>query len=178
MIFDATCTYLVERGFGRYLSKNEMKRKLREFDDMGLVRQVNNTSDRLEFICHCCSCCCGFLSALKKYDNPRAFTRSSFLPARDLEKCVGCGICANERCPVEAIEMIDAIPVGKVERCIGCGLCATGCPEDAIHMERSVDMPKPPANYMELGLRLLQEKEKVGKFIEVNTPQFGRKERR
>ena len=170
MLFDATCTYLVERGFGRYLSKDEMKRKLQEFDDMGLVRQVNNTSDRLEFICHCCSCCCGFLKALKNYDNLRAFTRSSFLPVRDLEKCVGCGICADERCPVEAIEMIDEKPVVKVERCIGCGLCATGCPEDAIHMERSLDMPEPPANYMELGLRLLQEKEKLEKFIKVNTP--------
>jgi hypothetical protein len=37
-------------------------------------------------------------------------------------------------------------------------------------MERSVDIPEPPANYMELGLRLLQEKGKLEKFMEVNTP--------
>ena len=171
MLFDATCTYLVERGFGRYISKDEMKQKLLEFDDMGLVRQVNNTSDRLEFICHCCSCCCRHLSALKDYDNPRTFTRSAFLPVRDLEKCVSCRICADERCPVKAIEMIDGKPDVKVERCIGCGLCATGCPQDAIRMERSVDTPKPPANYMELGLRLLKEKGKLEKFMEVNTPE-------
>ncbi len=137
---------------------------------MGLVRQVNNTSDRLELICHCCSCCCGFLSALKDYDNPRAFTRSAFLPVRDHEKCVGCGICANERCPVKAIEMIDEKPVLKIERCIGCELCSTGCTQDAILMKRSADIPEPPANYMELGLRLLQEKGKLEKFMEVNTP--------
>lgn len=170
MLFGATCTYLVERGFGRYISKDEMKKKLLEFDDMGLVRQVNNTSDRLEVICHCCSCCCGLLSALNDYDNPRAFTRSAFLPVRDLEKCVGCGICADERCPVKAVEMIDKKPVVKIERCIGCGLCATGCPQDAIRMERSLDIPEPPANFMELGLRLLQEKGKLEKFMEVNTP--------
>ena len=53
---------------------------------------------------------------------------------------------------------------------IWCGLCATGCPQDAILMERSVDIPEPPANYMELGLRLLQEKGKLEKFMVVNTP--------
>ena len=173
MHFGATCTYLVERGFGRYLSKDEMKQKLKEFDEMGLVRQVNNTSDRLEIICHCCSCCSGFLSALKDYDNPRAFTRSAFLPVRDLDKCIGCGICANERCPMQAIDMIDEKPVVKIERCIGCGLCSTGCPQDAIRMERSVDVPEPPSSYMDLGLRLLQEKGKLGKFMEVNTPKSG-----
>ena len=142
MIFVATCTYLVERGFGRYLSKDEMKQKLIEYDGLGLVRQVNNTADRLEFICHCCSCCCEFLSALNDYNNPRAFTRSAFLPVRDVEKCAGCGICADERCPVEAIEMIDKKPVLKIERCIGCGLCSTGCPEDAISMERHANIPE------------------------------------
>ena len=170
MLFGSTCTYLVERGFGRFISKDEMKQKLQEFDDMGLVRQVNNTSDRLEILCHCCSCCCGFLSALKDYDNPRAFTRSAFLPVIDLKKCVGCGICADERCPVKAIEVIDEKAIVKDERCIGCGLCATGCQQDAILMKRSVDIPPPPTNYMELGLRLLQEKGKLKKFMEVNTP--------
>lgn len=174
MIFGATCTYLVERGFGCYLSKDEMKQKLAEFDELGLVRQANNTADRLEFICHCCSCCCEFLTALKNYNNPRALARSAFIPARDAEKCVGCGICANDRCPVEAIEMIDKEPVLRIERCIGCGLCSTGCPEDAIRMERAADVPEPPANYMDLGLRLLQEKGNLEKFIEVNTPMIRR----
>jgi electron transport complex protein RnfB len=169
MLFGATCTYLVERGFGRYLTKEEMKQKLIEFDDMGLVRQANNTSDRLEFVCHCCSCCCEFLSAVRDYDNPRALTRSAFLPVRDQEKCIGCGICANERCPIKAIEMVDEKPVITIEKCIGCGLCSTGCPQDAIRMERSVNIPNIPENYMDLGLRLLQEKGKLDKFMEVNT---------
>lgn len=171
MLFDTTCTYLVEHGFGRYLTKDEMKKKLREFDEMGLVRQVNNTSDRLEILCHCCSCCCRILSALKDYNNPRVLTRSAYIPVRDLEKCIGCGICADERCPVDAIQMDEEKPVVIIERCIGCGLCSTGCPQAAIRMERSVDIPEPPASYMDLGLRLLQEKGKMEKFIEVNTPQ-------
>ena len=170
MVFDSTCTFLVERGFARYLTKEEMKLKLREFDEMGLVRQVNNTRDRLEILCHCCSCCCGFLRALNELRNPRALTRSAFLPARDLGECVGCGICADERCPVKAIEMIDEKAVVNVERCIGCGLCASGCPNDAICMERCIEVPEPPANVSELGMRILQDQGKLEAFMETMTP--------
>jgi formate hydrogenlyase subunit 6/NADH:ubiquinone oxidoreductase subunit I len=170
MVFGATCTYLVERGFARYITKDEMKEKLNEFDELGLVRQVNNTRDRLELVCNCCSCCCGLLTALTEVGNPRAFTRSAYLPVTDMDKCDGCGTCADERCPMEARLMVDERPVLNVERCIGCGVCATGCPNDAIRMERSADVPDPPENYMDLGLRLLQEKGALEKFIEVNTP--------
>ena len=170
MVFGSTCTYMVERGFARYITKDEMKQKLQEFDELGLVRQVNNTRDRLELVCNCCSCCCGLLTALTEVGNPRAFTRSAYLPVTDMDKCEGCGTCADERCPMEARVMVDERPVLNVKRCIGCGVCATGCPIDAIRMERSAEVPEPPANYMELGLRLLQEKGALEKFIEVNTP--------
>jgi Pyruvate/2-oxoacid:ferredoxin oxidoreductase delta subunit len=170
MLFDATCTFLVERGFARYLTKEEMKQKVQEFDEMGLVRQVNNTRDRLEILCHCCSCCCGFLRALNQSGNTRAITRSAFLPSRNLEKCVGCGICADERCPVKAIEMIDEKPVVDTERCIGCGLCATGCPNDAIEMVRSLEIPEPAANVSELGLRMLEDQGKLEAFMDTMKP--------
>ena len=121
MVFDATCTYLVERGFARYLAKDEMKQKLREFDDAGLVRQVNNTRDRLEFVCHCCSCCCRLLSALTEFSNPRIMTKSAFLPITDFDKCQGCGTCADERCPMAARMMVDdwlrPMRYGMPERC-------------------------------------------------------------
>jgi formate hydrogenlyase subunit 6/NADH:ubiquinone oxidoreductase subunit I len=65
--------------------------------------------------------------------------------------------------------MIDERPALTIEKCIGCGLCSTGCPNDAIRMERSVEVPEPPANYMEMGMRLLQEKGKLEDFIKVNT---------
>jgi len=169
MVFDATCTYLVERGFARYLAKDEMKQKLREFDDAGLVRQVNNTRDRLEFVCHCCSCCCRLLSALTEFSNPRIMTKSAFLPVTDFDKCQGCGTCADERCPMAARMMVDEKPVLNVEKCIGCGLCATGCPNDAIRMERTAEVSEPPADYIELGMRLLQEKGKLEEFLKVNT---------
>ena len=112
---------------------------------------------------------CYMLRALTEYGNPRAFTRSAYLPARDLEKCVGCGICADERCPMKAIAMVDKKPMVDFDKCIGCGVCASGCPHDAIRMERTAEVPEPPANTMEMGMRLLQEKGKLEGFIKLNT---------
>ncbi|MCK8815858.1 RnfABCDGE type electron transport complex subunit B [Natroniella sulfidigena] len=44
--------------------------------------------------------------------------------------CFGCTICAK-KCPVDAIEMEDNLPVVDTEGCIGCGVCVKNCPTDA-----------------------------------------------
>lgn len=52
----------------------------------------------------------------------------------DDDKCSACGICAEERCRVNAIETDgDSFSIVK-SKCIGCGLCATTCPEDAVSL--------------------------------------------
>ena len=170
MVFDETCTFLVNRGFARYLTKEEMKQKAREFNKAGLVLQVNNTRDRLDMVCNCCSCCCGPLRAVREFGNPRAITRSPFIPVWEMEHCDGCGICAEERCPMKAIGMVEGKPVWQFDRCIGCGLCATGCPNGAIHLKREAEIPEPPANIMEMGMQMLQARGKFQAFLEIMTP--------
>lgn len=170
MVFDETCTFLVNRGFARYLSKEELKQKAREFNQAGLVLQVNNTRDRLDYICNCCPCCCGFLRILKGFDKPRVITRSAFIPVWDMVNCQGCGRCAEERCPMKAIMMVEEKPIFQIDRCIGCGLCVTGCPSTAIHLERDAKVPEPPANTMELGMQMLQDRGRFEAFLKVMTP--------
>ena len=99
MLFDDTCTYLVDRGFARYIEKDEMKRLLREFDELGLVHNVNNSQDKLQFICNCCPCCCGFLRGVLELDVPNWLATSGFLARVDEELCNGCAIC-EDRCPM------------------------------------------------------------------------------
>ena len=170
MVFDETCTFLVDRGFARYLSKEELKQKAREFNEAGLVLQVNNTRKRLDYICNCCPCCCNFLMTLRDVNQPRMITRSAFIPVWEMTNCQGCGRCAEERCPMKAIMMVEGKPIFQIERCIGCGLCATGCPNKAIHLERDATVPDPPADILEMGMQMLQARGKFEAFLEVMTP--------
>ena len=170
MLFDETCTYLVEHGVGRYLTKDEMKEKLRECDEAGLVHQINNVQERLTFVCNCCTCCCGLLRMSLEWGNLPVFSGSGFVPVVDAELCTGCGICADERCPVQAIEVVDDTAVVHEDLCIGCGLCVTGCPEEALRLEKVEDFSEPPQTTGEMGMKILQEKGKLEAFVEVLKP--------
>jgi NAD-dependent dihydropyrimidine dehydrogenase PreA subunit len=165
MLFDDTCTFLVERGMGRILTKEALKRKLREFDQYGLVHQVNNSKDRLTLICNCCPCCCGLLKALTEFKNPHVIASSGFVPQIDPDRCTGCGVCAEQRCPMKAISIVDGRAVVAAEPCIGCGLCASGCPEEVVILVRREKVSEPAPSVRDMGLAILEEKGKLADFL-------------
>lgn len=164
MVFDESCKYLVDRGFARYITKDEMKQKLREFDEAGLVHNVNNSQDKLQFICNCCPCCCGFMRAVREFHAPNFLASSGFVARVDEDLCSGCAIC-EDRCPVEAIEIVDEAPVVDLARCIGCGLCVTGCDTDAMELARRESMPDTPETMRDFGLRVLNARGKLEEFL-------------
>jgi len=66
------------------------------------------------------------------------------LPKVDVNKCIGCGGCANA-CPARLIRVIDKDQFTRVlvflyERCTFCGRCAEVCPEGAIEMTREFEL--------------------------------------
>ena len=168
MVFDDACDFLVERGFARYLTRDEMKARLRELDEAGLVHQVNNSQDKLTLICNCCPCCCHLLRAATEFGNPFAIGASGFVPVVDADVCVGCATCADERCPMGAMTVGEVAAVDEA-LCIGCGLCATGCPEKALTLRRREGVPEPAATTRDMGLKILGDKGKLEAFIELNT---------
>ncbi|MBU1671362.1 MAG: 4Fe-4S binding protein [Actinobacteria bacterium] len=170
MVFDGACDFLVEHGFARYITKDEMKRMLRELDEAGLVHQVNNSRDKLSLICNCCPCCCHLLRSLTEFDNPSVLVSSGFLPEVDPDVCVGCGTCADQRCVMGAILVVDDLATVEPARCIGCGLCVTGCPERALTLVRREGVPEPAATGRDVGLAILSEKGKLEDFIRLNSP--------
>lgn len=170
MLFDDTCDYLVERGFARHITKEEMKRKLIEFDEAGLVHQVNNAQDRVTFICNCCPCCCGLLRSKFEFGNPNVFNASGFVAECDKDSCTQCGICADDRCPVEAIEMDEAGPDIDEAKCLGCGLCVTGCNEEAMKMVRRSERKEPAPTNKDMGITVLMEQGKLEAFMPYVNP--------
>ena len=105
-----------------------------------------------------------------QWGNPPVFTSSGFAPVVDGDLCNGCGTCADERCPVGAIKVVEDKASVDLERCIGCGLCVSGCPNEALRLEPVSGFAEPPATTSEMGLRILQEKGKLESFLEVLKP--------
>jgi electron transport complex protein RnfB len=168
MVFDSKCDFLVERGFAREITKDEMKSILRDMDKAGLVHQVNNAQDRLTMICNCCPCCCHLLRGLIEFGNASVLVNSGFVPVVDVESCAGCATCADERCPMGAIEVVDEIATVDEAKCIGCGLCVTGCPSEALKLVRREGAPVPPGTVRDMGLKILSDKGRLEGFIKLN----------
>ena len=56
-------------------------------------------------------------------------------PKVDLEKCTGCGTCADV-CPNEVFEIVDEkSQVTRPDDCTACEQCVMECPEEAITLE-------------------------------------------
>jgi len=134
----------------RAITKEEALRILREAEEAGLVHSTGNYRDRHNYICNCCTCCCGILRGVAEFGIPTAIAHSDFRTVVDADACAGCGDCV-ERCEFGALSVPDDVCVVEDARCVGCGLCASVCPTDALHLDRRPqgEVPPPPATIKE-----------------------------
>jgi len=167
LIFGETAEFLVARGFARHISKEEGMKVLDSAEQAGLVHTSNNSADRAGLICNCCPCCCTVLRGRTQLKHAHAFEPSRFEAHVKSEDCIGCAVCADERCPMKAIEMKENVAVVHTEECIGCGLCVTGCPVDAIALQEREQPPAIPKTIKEMGVQVLQEKGRLEAFLKV-----------
>ena len=120
---------------GRVISKEEAYEILKKSEEAGLVHLTGNVQSGHFYICNCCGCCCGVLRSINDLGLQNTIN-SNFYAEIDEDLCESCGICAEERCQIEAIlETDDGYQVDR-EKCIGCGLCVATCPAEAIQLVR------------------------------------------
>jgi ferredoxin len=124
--------------FGKVVTKEEAYELLRESEENALVHLTANVQTGHIYICNCCKCCCGVLASITKLGIPASrVVNSHYYAVIDRDDCTDCGVCADERCQVDAIEQ-DEDGSYRVTRdgCIGCALCISACPTDAIKLVR------------------------------------------
>lgn len=166
LLFGTVAKFLVDKGDATELSHEEAINVLDMTEKAGLVHTSNNSADKTNIICSCCSCCCHTLRGITELNNPNAVATSSYEAMVNDNDCDACGICANERCPVGAIEIEETAFV-KSDNCIGCGLCVTGCPSEAITLVKRKNPPEIPNNLKDMAYKIASEKGKLDNLMKL-----------
>ena len=170
---NAGADFVVRRGFGREIARDEAVDILEAARAAGLVHIADNVEQRPAYVCSCCGCCCGQLRSINDYDLP-AVNPSGFEPAVDDGACRGCSRCSRA-CPVAAIAMAprrvesqlknELRPSFDADRCIGCGVCAEACTRRALRMSRRRVRPHVPRNAIERSVRMALERGRLAHLL-------------
>jgi len=131
-------------GSGKEITREEALSIIEQNQKQGLVLQPSN-SQKAEFICSCCGCCCGMLGIHQALPKPMEFWASNFYAAVDRATCEGCGACVK-RCQVDAVKVSakKQPAVLDLDRCLGCGVCVPACPTQSITLVKKPAEVRPP----------------------------------
>jgi ferredoxin len=147
MTFNGSADSLTRHDYARRIDAVECKDLLQEAYANNLVQFGENVQRNVNFICNCCGCCCEAMIAARRFAILSPIHTSNFLPDVDLEKCNGCGKCANA-CPVEAMGLVSANdPHHETKRkaklnedtCLGCGVCVRTCPQQGLKLKQRAE---------------------------------------
>jgi len=141
MTLNVAAQSLIRHGNARSIDQAEALDILQQARSLKLVQCADNVRNQVNFICHCCGCCCEALLAARRLALPNALYTTNFIVKTDDHSCNGCGNCART-CPIAAIavESNDAGEPSKKaklneELCLGCGACVGSCPVGALRLD-------------------------------------------
>jgi len=149
--------YLVERGFGKRATADDMYRALDESEEAGLVHVCDNIKERVNFICNCCGCCCVFLRGITQLHISGAVKPSRYQARIDKQTCSICRNCIDV-CPVKALNLDNEGISQNAYICVGCGLCKRVCPTNSILMILREPHMDPPNTLKELQSIIMNER--------------------
>jgi Pyruvate/2-oxoacid:ferredoxin oxidoreductase delta subunit len=156
---------VLSSGTGREITRDEALSIIEQNQKQGLILQPSNT-EKAEFICSCCGCCCGMLDVHKSIPKPLEFWASNFQAVVDTNTCVGCGSC-EEWCQVGGINVSDNSRQAVIDlnRCLGCGVCVSNCPTESISLLKKPTEVRPPQTREDLyEIIMAKKKSRFGKL--------------
>lgn len=161
LVMGSGADYYAEHGKGRYITKEDALELLEKAEKEGLVLQPSN-AQKISNICMCCGCCCGVLRTVKRHPKPAEVISSAFVAEQDSGSCIACEVCL-ERCPMDALALVNGSVSLNQDRCIGCGLCVSTCPTGGLKLIRKPDerQKEVPENLMRAYINLAKVR---GKF--------------
>jgi formate hydrogenlyase subunit 6/NADH:ubiquinone oxidoreductase subunit I len=146
----------IEEGWGRRLSQKEALAIARKNEEEGLVLMPGNEQE-VAFICACCSDCCQVQMMMRNFPRPADVVGSNYHAQVNAALCTGSGVCV-ERCPIDAVKLVDAVASIDLARCIGCGLCVPTCPENAVRLVKKDQETVPPKTEEDLYDTIMAQK--------------------
>lgn len=127
-----------------YMVADDVLKKLKEFEDVGLVHQIMCVSSpqgrKMYVLCNCDNKACVPMYIKTRYDIPMVKASGFVCEVNEIDKCIGCAKCAK-RCLFHAITMDNGRALLDDNKCLGCGLCVTTCPVSIRKMKRRITEP-------------------------------------
>jgi ferredoxin len=173
MTFNQTGASLINHGIGRQVDVVEGMDLLQQAYDHNLVQFGENAREQVNFICHCCGCCCEALLVAKRFGHLKPVHTTNYLPKIDEAACNGCGKCV-EACPVQAMSLVTAGDPKKKKLkkarlidalCLGCGVCVRNCTHAALRLIRREKAVITPLNTAHNSVVMAIERGKLNHFI-------------
>jgi len=160
MKFDEMAEYVLNRGLGKEISKDEAMDVIKLSQDNNLVHFVDNAIGDVKHNCNCCGHSCWSVTRIRKRKIPRDLIMATYF-IRETEEgnCTGCGDCIDV-CPVEALSLEDGMAKVEEDWCIGCGICISKCSFDASRMIVRPDKEDeiPASSFKTLHEQILKER--------------------
>lgn len=164
LTFGTSAELLIRRGMAERIDANEGLAVLERSKKAGLAQLADNVQRQVGFICNCCSCCCGMMQAIRRFDIRGAVVTSNWLATIAQSGCRACGACVKA-CPAGAIEIIDGVAVREASLCLGCGVCEQACRFDAIRMTSRPQRVMTPETTFDKMVLMALERGKLSNFL-------------
>ncbi len=169
MTFNGAAESLIKHNVAKRIDKVEAMELLHKAYEHNLVQFGENVKYGVNFICHCCGCCCEALLAAKRFGHLNPVHTSNYIPKVNNDACTGCGKCMR-LCPVNAIKMENdsnnkkkAIIDESV--CLGCGVCIRACGAKAMTFMPIAKRVITPVNSMHRTVLMAIERGKLQNLI-------------